>query len=193
MGYDYPAAEHPLWTALFGGISYSAWALLAYSYRKGHSGTSTKRISKGKVPRFLYIYTNGAFGADFPQIVNTMKKLFFFIFSFVVCILGFPLNAQEQHPPWEVACGTEILITATAKSGYRFVQWSDGDATNPRSIIVDSNLTLSAIFVAEKPTNTSLTPIDEKENVQKILINNHIYIIRGGKTYTITGVLVNEQ
>ena len=181
------------WTALFGGISYSAWALLAYSYRKGHSGTSTKRISKGKVPRFLYIYTNGAFGADFPQIVNTMKKLFFFIFSFVVCILGFPLNAQEQHPPWEVACGTEILITATPKSGYRFVQWSDGDATNPRSIIVDSNLILSAIFVAEKPTNTSLTPIDEKENVQKILINNHIYIIRGDKTYTITGVLVNEQ
>jgi hypothetical protein len=35
LGYDYPAAEHPLWTALFGGISYSAWALLAYSYRVG--------------------------------------------------------------------------------------------------------------------------------------------------------------
>ncbi len=122
-----------------------------------------------------------------------MKKLFFFIFSFVVCILGFPLNAQEQHPPWEVACGTEILITATAKSGYRFVQWSDGDVTNPRSIVADSDLTLYAVFVAEEPTNTPLIPLEEKEAVQKILINNHIYIIRGDKTYTITGVLVNEQ
>ena len=28
LGYVYPAAERPLWTALFGGISYSAWALL---------------------------------------------------------------------------------------------------------------------------------------------------------------------
>ena len=25
-----PPAEHPTWIALFGGISYSAWALLAY-------------------------------------------------------------------------------------------------------------------------------------------------------------------
>ena len=31
LGYVYPAAERPLWIALFGGISYSAWALLACS------------------------------------------------------------------------------------------------------------------------------------------------------------------
>jgi hypothetical protein len=30
-----PPAERPLWTTLFGGISYSAWAFVAYSYRKG--------------------------------------------------------------------------------------------------------------------------------------------------------------
>ncbi len=30
-----PPAERPSWTALFGGISYSAWAFVAYSYRKG--------------------------------------------------------------------------------------------------------------------------------------------------------------
>ena len=34
---------------------------------QGLSGTSVLRISKGKVPRFFYIYTNGAFGANFPQ------------------------------------------------------------------------------------------------------------------------------
>ena len=62
-----PPQSVPSWIALFGGISYSAWAFVAYSYRKGLSGTSSQRISEGKVPRFLYIYTNGAFGANFPQ------------------------------------------------------------------------------------------------------------------------------
>lgn len=121
-----------------------------------------------------------------------MKKIFFFIFSFVASIWSFPITAQKQHPPWEVACGTEIVITATPKSGYRFVQWSDGDTTNPRSIFVDSDTTLSAFFVPEL-SNTPLTLIEEEETIKKVLINNHIYIIRGSKIYSIAGELINEQ
>ena len=173
-------------------MNISAWAFIVYSCYKVFQYLRVENKQK-EVPRFFYNYTNGAFGANFPQIVNTMKKLFFFIFSFVVCILGFPLNAQEQHPPWEVACDTEIWITATPKSGYRFLQWSDGDATNPRSIVADSDLTLYAVFVAEEPTNTPLIPLEEKETVQKVMINDHIYIIYGDKTYSIMGVLVNEK
>ena len=56
--------------ALFGGISYSAWALCAYLSFSGFTRTSGKRISKDKVPRFLYIYTNGAFGADVPRTIR---------------------------------------------------------------------------------------------------------------------------
>ena len=67
-----PPQSVPQWIALFGGISYSAWAFVAYSYRKGLAGTSLQRISKGKVPRFLYIYTNGAFGADFPRKISLL-------------------------------------------------------------------------------------------------------------------------
>ena len=124
---------------------------------------------------------------------KTMKKLFFFTFSFVVCTFGFLLNAQEQVPPWEVTCGTEIVIIATPKSGYRFLQWSDGDITNPRSIIVDSDLTLSAVFVAELPTDIPPNPIEDNETTKKVLINDHIYIIHGNKIYSITGILVNKQ
>ena len=50
--YILPQSVHA-WTALFGGISYSAWALLAYSCWQGLAGTSIERISKGKVPRFF--------------------------------------------------------------------------------------------------------------------------------------------
>ena len=34
------------WIALFGGISYSAWALYAYLLLQGLSGTSSLRISR---------------------------------------------------------------------------------------------------------------------------------------------------
>ena len=62
--------------------------LVAFHIRRGRSllilvgkvlsGTSDKRISKDKVPRFLYIYTNGAFGADVPKETkhHYMKKVY---------------------------------------------------------------------------------------------------------------------
>ena len=42
--------------------------------------------------------------------------------------------------------GTEITIMATANSGYHFQNWSDGDATNPRTLTVSKNLALIAVF-----------------------------------------------
>ena len=42
LGYDYPAAERLLWTALFGGISYSAWALLACSCERVYQNLVTE-------------------------------------------------------------------------------------------------------------------------------------------------------
>ena len=42
--------------------------------------------------------------------------------------------------------GTEITIMATASSGYHFQNWSDGDATNPRTLTIDKNIALIAVF-----------------------------------------------
>ena len=42
--------------------------------------------------------------------------------------------------------GTEITIMATASSGYHFQNWSDGDATNPRTLTISKNLALIAVF-----------------------------------------------
>ena len=36
----------------------------------------------------------------------------------------------------EYAYGTEVTLTATANTGYRFAQWSDGNTDNPRTITV---------------------------------------------------------
>lgn len=42
--------------------------------------------------------------------------------------------------------GTELTVTATPAEGYRFVQWSDGVTANPRTIVVDGPLALTAEF-----------------------------------------------
>lgn len=50
--------------------------------------------------------------------------------------------------------GTELTVTATPAEGYRFVQWSDGVTTNPRTIVVDGHLTLAAEFAVNSYTLT---------------------------------------
>lgn len=40
----------------------------------------------------------------------------------------------------------QVTITAKPNAGYRFVQWSDGITTNPRTIVVASDTTLTAEF-----------------------------------------------
>lgn len=45
-----------------------------------------------------------------------------------------------------VAEGTELKITAIPDTGYHFTKWSDGEVENPRTIIVNDNIYLSAIF-----------------------------------------------
>ena len=45
--------------------------------------------------------------------------------------------------------GTEIEIAAIPIRGYRFTQWNDGSAQNPRSVILNEDLTLTAAFEAD--------------------------------------------
>ena len=45
--------------------------------------------------------------------------------------------------------GTSISVTATPQEGFVFESWSDGNTTNPRTITVNSNINLSAIFMQE--------------------------------------------
>ncbi len=44
--------------------------------------------------------------------------------------------------------GETITLTATPTEGYRFVQWSDGVKTNPRTITVEEDLSLTAQFMS---------------------------------------------
>ena len=45
---------------------------------------------------------------------------------------------------------TEVLVTATPNANYYFSSWSDGNAENPRTVVVNSDITITANF-AKKP------------------------------------------
>ena len=56
--------------------------------------------------------------------------------------------------------GTETTITATALPGYRFVQWSDGNTDNPRTITLTADLVLIAEFAPQQTTATPQATAD---------------------------------
>ncbi len=84
--------------------------------------------------------------------------------------------------------GTRITLTAIPNSGYEFKQWSNGLTYNPYRFTVLEDLSLEAVFVSSAATAIENTEIDTTP--QKVLINGQVYILRNGKTYTLTGVEV---
>ena len=80
------------------------------------------------------------------------------------------------------------VIEATANEGYRFVQWSDGNTDNPRTIIVDEDITLTAQFVSLTAINNP--SVDDITTPRKLFRNGQVLILRNDKTYTLTGVKV---
>ena len=84
----------------------------------------------------------------------------------------------------------ECTFVATAKEDYRFVQWSDGNTDNPRTIIVTEDITLTAEFEDTSATNVLQTADNQFTIPQKIIRDGQVYILRNGKTYTTTGVEV---
>ena len=50
--------------------------------------------------------------------------------------------------------GATATLTAIPKEHYRFVQWSDGNTDNPRTIMVNSDITLVAEFAIQEHTIT---------------------------------------
>ena len=86
-----------------------------------------------------------------------MKKVFFLmlasLFVFTACKKEFTITVKSNNEAWgsvtgdgTYAKGLTISIGAIAKSGYKFVKWDDGNTENPRTIMVESDATYTAIF-----------------------------------------------
>jgi hypothetical protein len=81
--------------------------------------------------------------------------------------------------------GEHITLTATPNEHYHFVQWSDDVKDNPRTIIVDQDISIEAEFV---PTTAVENVLDgQLSTPKKYLLNGQLIILRDDKKYTIMG------
>ncbi|MBO7316842.1 MAG: InlB B-repeat-containing protein, partial [Paludibacteraceae bacterium] len=59
------------------------------------------------------------------------------------------VNGNSRYDGVYKVKGGEVVIEAEANSGYEFVKWSDGNTDNPRTIMITSDTTFTAIFTEE--------------------------------------------
>ena len=90
--------------------------------------------------------------------------------------------------------GTELTITAVPAEGYKFVQWSDGEVSNPYFITVEDkkNINITAMF--EPTTTTAVSNVESQQTSiesRKMLHNGILFIERNGKIYDARGIEVN--
>ena len=72
---------------------------------------------------------------------------------------------------------TEVTIEAIANEGYHFVQWSDGNTENPRTIVVVEDIELRAEFELDG------TPVDNvDESSVMIYVQNGVIYVEGAET-----------
>ena len=83
--------------------------------------------------------------------------------------------------------GDTVTLTAIPNDGYRFVRWSNEVENNPYTFVISENIMLSAEFTIEQ---TAVENITTNENIQKIIRNNQLLILRDDKTYNIVGQIV---
>ncbi len=89
---------------------------------------------------------------------------------------------------WQIAYGTEIVLTAEPATGYNFVKWSDEETTAAHSAItVDADIELTAIFEEDPGTGIDEVQSDKVQST-KVLRDGQLFIIRDGKIYNAIGV-----
>ena len=109
-------------------------------------------------------------------------------FSSVVNVYTITVNAVNGQVlgGGEYQYGTTTDLTAIPDEGYVFDQWSDGVTDNPRTITVTGDVEYIALFKSAE----GLENIYTSEPVQKVIIDQKVYILRGEKIYNAQGALV---
>ena len=108
-------------------------------------GTST--VISAANPYIFTVANNDSLVANFELIT----------YSITVSNAG---NGSVETVPTDltnIACGTVCTLTATANSGYKFVNWSNGATNNPLEITLVSDTNLVANFEEEENPITKFT------------------------------------
>ena len=73
-------------------------------------------------------------------------------------------------------------LTATANEGYRFVNWSDGNESNPRLVTVTANATYTANFTEITGVNVTFGDASWTAQYNNVLLYSNAYMIASAQT-----------
>ena len=108
-----------------------------------------------------------------------------------------PLNAGRVVGTASYKAGVIATLTAMAYEGYRFKQWSDGNTDNPREIVVDKDIDLTAEFYMPPLISTIPERIEKGYEGEIIVIFNQTAGNQGMKDaficYAHTGLVTPES
>ena len=124
----------------------------------------------GWTPAVVAVTGDATYKATFSSVVNVYTIS-------VSAVNGQVIGGGEYQ------YGTTTDLTAIPDEGYVFDQWSDGVTDNPRTIIVTGDAEYTALFTSTEGFENIYT----SEPVQKVIIDQKVYILRGEKVYTLQG------
>ena len=124
----------------------------------------------GWTPAVVAVTGDATYKATFSSVVNVYTIS-------VSAVNGQVIGGGEYQ------YGATIDLTAIPNEGYVFDQWSDGVKDNPRTITVTGDAEYTALFTSTEGFENIYT----SEPVQKVIIDQKVFILRGEKVYSIDG------
>ena len=132
-------SDNPLYGSVYGGGMYYAGTevLIGATPNVGCHFTGWQDGDMSN-PRTVVVSENAVYTAYFDKTPVTTYNVS------ITCYPdhGFILGTSSG----EFAAGSTINVAAIEADGYRFMRWSDGITDNPRQIVVDHDITLTALF-----------------------------------------------
>lgn len=128
-------SDHPEWGSVAGGGTY-------------YYG-DTVLIEAMPAPHYSFIgWSDG--DTDNPRTVIVTENLsltaHFDISHYQITTLVFPEEAGQVEGGGYYPYGDTIILKAHNNTGYYFERWEDGDAENPRVVVVEDDATYTALF-----------------------------------------------
>ena len=141
-------------------------------------------ISSTDNPLNVTITTNIVLTANFQQLSGGGTT-----YSLSVNVSPQGAGTVSLNPPGGVyTAGTQVTLTATANSGYVFSNWTGAlsGTTNPATIIMDSNKTVTAVFTQQQQQQYTLTTNVSPQGAGTVSLNPPGGVYTAGQVVTIT-------
>ena len=110
-------------------------------------------------PRTITVTENATYIATFAEVAAP---------TFTITALPYNASMGSVTGGGSYAENATATLTATANNGYAFVQWSDGNTNNPRSITVTENAYYIATFAEVAAPTFTITALPNNANMGSV-------------------------